>query len=83
MSKIAFKESKVTRAGLMEMGKILSEVKEQADKLNETLAEFNKSPKNLFDDNEVEIQTRWIDEAIEHVQMKLGELEMQEARKKK
>lgn len=82
MSKIAFKESKVTRAGLLEMGKLLSDVKDQADKLNETLTEFNKSPKNLFDDNEIEIGTRYLEEAIEYVQMKLGALEMKEMKKK-
>jgi predicted nuclease with TOPRIM domain len=81
MSRIAFKD-KVTKAGLLEMGRRLLDVKEKADELNRILDEFNQDKSNLFDDNEIGLGMRDLNEAIEYVQMKLWKLDMQELKKK-
>lgn len=80
---IAFKEAEVTEEKLLEMGQFYTLMLAKVSGINEELDKFNNSEKNIFDDNQVSVSTRYLDEALEAVQGKLGELALKKAGKKK
>lgn len=71
-----------TEPELIKAGKFLMQIRKDTDAVNSTLSKFNTSEGNIFDDT-LQISTRYLDEAIELVQTRLGEmmLELQEKKK--
>jgi hypothetical protein len=82
MPRVDFKEDiKLDKQLLLEVGKILVTVKNDVEKINDRLSEFNTSKNNIFDET-VEISTSWLDDCIEAIKIKLGTLELEYGGKK-
>ena len=83
MGSIFKDDTKPTKIQLIQIGRVLTDTIQEADKINERLEDFEKTMNAIIEENTIFVSTKMMQEALEEVQLLIGKLELGDSLKKK